>query len=128
VTRFRLGDADQKKYHDGGTWYTYDPAVLDDLTAGQLIELEGTMNTTFDEIEHGLFRGSAKARCCVMWVARYLAGVREDWETFEPLVRRAEWVETDPDGGPAVPPAEATGASPSSPPATSSSPAASPAS
>lgn len=112
--RFRFVEpGDVEKY--GGDWTIYDESQLLRIPTGQLIEIERTIRMSLAMMINRGRLDFADATLAGMWVARKLAGVDEDYATFEPLILLSEW-EAAPTGDDADPPDPASTSSTTSEP------------
>lgn len=109
--RLRLGEADQKVYERGGEWFLFDLAALMDLPSSKLEALEDAMgNYSIRQVRDGWRTESVRSLRASMFIARWVGGVREPWESFDPQTMHMEY-EVEPEVDPTGPPA---GGSPAS--------------
>ncbi|WP_330438821.1 hypothetical protein OHB44_28020 [Micromonospora sp. NBC_00821] len=87
--RFRFHEDDHERY--GSDWWVYDEAALVRVPARQLVEIEQQIGMGVRDMCLGVRTNLTFANLASMWVVRKLAGVDEDFASFEPLVWLADW-------------------------------------
>lgn len=110
--RLRLGEADQGRYDRGDEWFAWDIDRLLDMPGSELVALEEAMDGfTVHQVRVGLSVNRATALRGAMFLARYLGGVREPWEKFDPAPLRIDYEADaipDPTGSADPPPTSTT--------------------
>lgn len=106
--RLRLCEEDRERFERGDEWFPFDiDALFDETPVGVQEALEDGMDYALRQMNGGLAVQGTKAMRARLWVARYLAGVREPFDEFSPAVHKIEVDLVEEPAGDAAPPDEA---------------------
>jgi hypothetical protein len=110
-TRFRLCQADRDAYGDPpGTdgWVTFDPDALAELPCSELEAIESASGFRIAAFWIASQRVSARGQRAALWIARRMAGLVDDFTTFDPriLLAESEIVPAESTGDDADPPGQ----------------------
>lgn len=90
--KVRMCAADQKRFERGDEWFEFDfDRLFNDTPVGVQEDIEEATGVSLIEFASSLGRGLTRALRWRLWVARYLAGVREPFDAFDPAVHNADW-------------------------------------
>ena len=87
--RFRFHEDDRERY--GDDWYVYDEAALLRIPAPELVEIEQTVGMSVPTMLMRARQNFTDANLAATWVARRLAGVKEPFAKYQPLVLLIDW-------------------------------------
>jgi hypothetical protein len=110
--RYKLSDEDAQKFA-GPEWVTFDRRIVFHMDANELMEIEEAMNVTIGRFLMASLQGSAFGIKGMVWLARRMAGIKEDFKEFNPHIfeltsekvteekeESADPTESAPDGSP----------------------------
>lgn len=80
----RMGDDDRAKY-GGPEWVVFDMAKLYHTPASQLEAFEMAMGFSIVALISEYLRYTARSTRGALFIARRLAGVKEEWDKFDPM-------------------------------------------
>lgn len=100
--KFQLHADDHEKY--GADWYVYDEEAILRLPVGELRDIEHTIEMSLPEMMNRSRLMYADATLAQMWVARRMAGIKESFADFTPIVFLADWEIVPAKGADADPP------------------------
>ena len=91
----RLGEEDREKY-GGPEWVIFDAARLYNTPSSELEAIETAMPVSLNYIIRNLLTFTSLSTRGALFVARWEAGVQENWNDFDPMTIQVQRRETDP--------------------------------
>ena len=83
--RYRLTDEDRAAF-GGPEWVTFDRRELFKLPSSELMKIETAINATVGQFLTSALQGSAFGTKATIFIARRFAGIKEDFEKFDPHI------------------------------------------